>query len=263
MKGLLEKMRVAFEEPIQYKLILDSDIAMNNLIGSEIQLVWSGRILCSNCGKQTKNSFGQGFCYPCFMTAPQASPCIINPELCRAHLGEGRDVEWEQNHHNKPHVVYLAASDTVKVGVTRAEQKFTRWIDQGASQAIVLAETANRYEAGMLESLLKSFMSDKTNWQRMLKNQLNEEIDLVEEKGKVEDLLPFEWRDFVSGDDAIYHFHYPVTKFPEKIKSVGFDKESTVRGVLAGIKGQYLIFDDDRVINLRKHTSYEIEFSHE
>ena len=265
MKGLLEKMRVSFGEPIQYQLILNGEpqVGMNELIGKEIELNWTGKIICSNCSKQTKNSFGQGFCFSCFQSAPQASPCIINPELCRAHLGEGRDIDWEHLHHNQPHIVYLAASDSVKVGVTRAEQTLTRWIDQGASHAIILAETANRYEAGIIEVALKSYMSDKTNWQRMLKNELNHALDLLDEKGRVEDLLPFDMRDFVSMDDTIVSLNYPVEKYPLKVKSVGFDKAPSIRGKLAGIKGQYLIFDDERVLNIRKHTSYEIEFSHD
>ena len=97
----------------------------------------------------------------------------------------------------------------------------------------------------------------------MLKNEINHELDLLNEKGKVEDLLPFDMRDFVSMDDTIISLKYPVEKYPAKVKSVSFDKTPSVRGKLAGIKGQYLIFDDDRVLNIRKHTSYEIEFSHD
>ena len=262
MKGIIEKMRVNYQSPVEYTLNLDQAIDMNKLLGSEIRMNWTGQIICSNCGKLTKTSFGQGFCYPCFQTAPQAAPCIISPELCRAHLGEGRDVEWEQVNHNQPHIVYLALSDKVKVGVTRANQAMTRWMDQGASQTIILAETANRYEAGVIEVALKPYLTDKTNWQRMLKNEIDLEVDLVEEKGKVEDLLPFDLRDFISGNDEITYFEYPVLEFPDKVKSVGFDKSPEVKGKLKGIKGQYLIFDDNRVFNLRKHTSYEIEFDY-
>lgn len=260
MKGIIEKMRVEHTSPIQYTLELDQPVAMNDYIGKHIRLTFTGQIFCSNCGKKTKTSFGQGFCYPCFQSAPQSAPCIINPELCRAHLGEGRDVEWEEKHHNQPHIVYLAASDVVKVGVTRLNQQFTRWMDQGAYQTIVLAETANRYEAGMIEVALKSVLTDKTNWQRMLKNEIDESIDLVEEKGQIEDALPFEFRDAVSSDDTVHVFEYPVEQYPKKVKSVGFDKTPVVEGTLVGIKGQYLIFSDERVINLRKHTGYEIEF---
>jgi hypothetical protein len=259
--GLLRKMKVEHGSPIRYTLELNDTVVMNDFIGRQIELEWTGKISCSNCGKTTKNSFGQGFCYNCFMTAPQASSCIISPELCRAHLGEGRDIEWEHTHHNQPHIVYLAVSDAVKVGVTRAEQQFTRWMDQGAHASIILAETPNRYIAGTIEVALKSVMKDKTNWQRMLKNEINHDIDLVEEKGMAEDALPFDLRDYVSGDDTIYSFEYPVMQFPVKVKSVGFDKSPRVTGRLVGMKGQYLIFEDQTVINLRKHTSYEIRFA--
>lgn len=260
VKGLISKMKVDFGSPIQYSLVLEEEIPMNQYIGKHIRLTHSGIILCENCGKRTKTSFGQGFCFNCFQSAPQASPCIINPELCRAHLGEGRDLDWEEMHHNQPHIVYLAASDVIKVGVTRAGQEKTRWIDQGAYQTIILAETSNRYEAGLIEVALKSAMSDKTNWQRMLKNEIDESIDLIEEKGRAEDLLPFDLRDFVSVNDDVIVFDYPVLSYPDKIKSVSFDKTPVIEGVLKGIKGQYLIFEDNSVINLRKHTSYEVTF---
>lgn len=260
MKGLIEKMRVTQEEEVKYTLILESEINMNSFIGKYIRMEHTGVIICSNCGKRTKTSFGQGFCYPCFQSAPQAAPCIISPELCRAHLGEGRDVEWEEKHHNQKHIVYLTASDVIKVGVTRHGQQFTRWMDQGAYQTIILAETPNRYLAGVIEVALKAHFTDKTNWQRMLKNELDDSIDLIEEKGRAEDLLPNDLRDFISDDDTIHIFNYPVEEYPTKVKSVGFDKTPVVEGTLAGIKGQYLIFDDQRVINMRKHTSYEIIF---
>lgn len=259
--GLIEKMKVEHGAPVQYTLHLDEPVVMNSLIGRQIQLEWLGRIVCCNCGKTTKTSFGQGFCFPCFQSAAESSPCIISPELCRAHVGEGRDIEWEEKHHNQPHIVYLAVSDTVKVGVTRAGQYLTRWIDQGAHSAIILAETPNRYVAGTIEVALKSHMTDKTNWQRMLKNEINHDIDLVEQKGMVEDMLPFDMRDYVSVDDTIFSFDYPVQQFPSKIKSLGFDKTPVVSGKLVGIKGQYLLFEDQSVINMRKHTSYEVRFS--
>lgn len=259
--GTITKMKVTFGSPIQYELILgETIIPMNQFIGRNISLIWDNKIICTNCGKNTKTSFGQGFCFPCFQTAPEAAPCIISPELCRAHEGEGRDVEWEQTHHNQPHIVYLASSDSVKVGITRAGNQFTRWIDQGAYSTIVLAETPNRYLAGVIEVALKSELSDKTNWQRMLKNEIDESIDLVEEKWRIESILPFDLQDYFSENDEVHVMEYPVNQFPTKIKSVGFDKTPEVSGTLVGIKGQYLIFSDDRVINLRKHTGYLVRF---
>jgi hypothetical protein len=155
--------------------------------------------------------------------------------------------------------VYLAASDIVKVGVTRITQVPTRWIDQGASSAIRLAETPNRYEAGVLEVALKDFFSDKTNWQRMLKNEIDHSIDLVEEKWNLHDQLPSDLTRFFSENDEVITLNYPVDEYPVKVSSQSFDKTPIVQGKLVGIKGQYLIFEGGHVINIRKHTGYTVE----
>lgn len=259
--GKLKKMIVSLEDTIQYELDLIEKVKMNDLIGSSILMNWNGQIICSGCGKQTKKSFGDGFCYNCFVTAPEAAECTLRPELCRAHLGLGRDPDWEQNNHNTPHIVYLAASDIVKVGVTRISQVPTRWIDQGASAGIRLAETPNRYEAGMLEVALKEFFSDKTNWQRMLKNEIDSTIDLVEEKWNLHDQLPSDLTQFFTENDEVISLNYPVIEFPSKVKSLSFDKTPSIQGKLMGIKGQYLIFDGGEVLNIRKHTGYYIQLS--
>jgi len=257
--GNLRKMSVRLGEEVEYTLNLSSDVGMNELVGQEIHLEWLGKINCTNCGKVTKNSFGQGFCYTCFSTAPESAECIIRPELCRAHLGEGRDPAWEERNHNQPHVVYLAASSAIKVGITRETQVPTRWIDQGASSAIRLAETPNRYQAGVVEVALKEFFTDKTHWQKMLKNDIDESIDLVEAKWELEEHLPGDIVDLFSENDEIIELNYPVLAYPEKVKSLSFEKTPTVRGRLAGVKGQYLIFDTGEVINIRKHTGYHVE----
>jgi len=259
--GKLHKMHVTLRETIHYELQLSETVRMNDLVGKKISLSWNGQIHCSSCAKIIKKSFGDGFCYNCFISAPEAAECNIRPELCRAHLGEGRDPAWEERNHNTPHIVYLAASDIVKVGVTRITQVPTRWIDQGASAAIRLAETPNRYEAGVLEVALKEFFSDKTHWQRMLKNEIDDAIDLVEEKWNLHDQLPADLTQFFSEDDEIISFNYPVIEFPEKVKSLSFDKTAVINGCLKGIKGQYLIFEGGEVLNIRKHTGYFIDLS--
>ena len=251
-------MRTSLETPIQYSLEMGQSILMNDFIGKEITLSWEGEIRCIVCDKKTKSSFNQGFCYTCFMSAPESAECILRPELCKAHLGEGRNVQWEQDHHNQPHVVYLAASDAIKVGVTRNTQIPTRWIDQGANAAIVVAELPNRYLAGVLEVELKATFTDKTNWQRMLKNEVDSSIDLVEAKWSLEEILPADLLAYFSEDDSLYNFDYPVLEYPEKVKSLSFDKEAKITGKLMGIKGQYLIFEGGNVINLRKFTGYMI-----
>ncbi len=249
-------MRVQWDSTVEYHLDLSDSIRMNDHIGKQIRFEWNGSIICVHCGKQTKKSFGDGFCYACFTTAPQAAECIIRPELCQAHVGLGRDPDWEERNHNTPHVVYLAASDTVKVGVTRATQVPLRWIDQGASAAIRLAETPNRYEAGKLEVALKDFYTDKTNWQRMLKNEINEAIDLVEEKWNLHDRLPMDLVTYFSENDDVVQLNYPVLTYPTSLQSMALDKAPIIEGLLLGIKGQYLLLDGGRVFNVRRHTGY-------
>ena len=257
--GHLHKMKTQLADQIQYELNLENHLLLNDHIGQKLRLKWTERINCQKCQKQTKKSFGEGFCYSCFISVPEAAECILRPELCRAHLGEGRDPEWEERNHNQPHVVYLAASSAVKVGITRATQVPTRWIDQGASAAIRLAETENRYEAGRIEVELKSLFTDKTSWQKMLKNDIDESIDLEEEKWSLEDQMPADIIDFFSENDEIITLNYPVLQYPDKVKSLSLDKVLEIEGTLLGIKGQYLLFDDNRVFNVRKHTGYHVE----
>ncbi|RMG74168.1 MAG: DUF2797 domain-containing protein [Bacteroidetes bacterium] len=258
--GNLKKMTVAQGEPIAYSLALGEDrIDMTTRIGQPLRLHFTGQINCKICGRKIKKAFGEGLCYPDFMNHPANSPCIIRPELCAGHLGQGRDPEWEKTHHVQPHVVYLALSSAVKVGVTRADQVPTRWIDQGASAAIIIAETPYRQLAGLIEVAIKDHLTDKTPWQKMLKNEVAEGVDLVAEKQQALEFLPADLHAFASAKDQIWTFAYPVQAFPDKVKSLNLDKTPTVEGILLGIKGQYLIFDDNRVMNIRRHTGYWVE----
>ena len=263
MKITLSKMKTKLQEPIEYILKTpDTSISMNGLLNKKISLQWNGIISCRKCDKRTKKSFGEGFCYNCFISAPEASPCILKPELCEAHLGKGRDIEYEEKNHNQPHIVYLAATDKVKVGVTRETQVPTRWIDQGAYQTIIIARTPNRYLAGVIEVALKAVYSDKTNWRSMLKNIINDSIDLEEEKWSCCDMLPTDLQQYFTEDDSILTLKFPSKDYPEKIQSLNLLKQAFFEGVLTGIKGQYLIFDNQTVFNVRRHTSFEIELDY-
>ena len=261
-QGLLDKMETTFGEPIQYHLKLgDTTVNMNSLIGSKFTLRYTGKIFCTVCGKKTNKSFGEGLCYNCFMNAPDNAECILRPELCLAHEHKGRDVEWEISHHLKPHFVYLALVNEIKVGVTRDSQIPTRWIDQGANMAVILAETPYRQLAGLIEVALKEYVSDKTHWSKMLRNDFNREIDLLREKLRIEALIPAELQQYISADDKIWDLHYPVTAYPAKVTSISLDKQAEINSTLVGIRAQYLILDGGNVINIRKHTGYEVEIS--
>jgi hypothetical protein len=259
-EGNIRKMKAELATPVKYALPMGEDlIDMNALIGQKIKLNFDGRINCISCGKKTKTSFGQGFCYNCLQTAPEASESIMRPELSKSHYGIARDMEWAEKHDLIDHFVYLAVASELKVGVTRMHQIPTRWIDQGASYAIKLAKTPNRHIAGIIEVFLKNHFTDKTNWRAMLKNEVLKDFDLAAEKQKVIDLLPGELKKYVDPADEVTEINYPVENYPKTIKSLGFDKLPEIEGELAGIKGQYLIFDDNRVLNVRKHNGYYLQ----
>jgi hypothetical protein len=260
-RGILKKMKVQYDVPIKYELELNEIIPLNTCIGRSLVINWSGKIFCRNCSKSLKKTFGEGFCFDCFSKVPESSPCIIRPELCRAHLGEGRDVEWEELHHNVSHIVYLAATDNVKVGVTRQTQVPVRWIDQGAGEAITFAQTPNRFEAGRIEVELKSLFTDKTNWQNMLRMDPNPTIDLIAEKWNLYESLPSDLLTYFKDEDDLTKMKYPILNYPQTVKSCSLTASPTISETLIGIKGQYFIFSDGTVFNIRKHTGFEIEMS--
>ncbi len=257
--GNIRKMESSYGEVIHYRLPLsEHKVEMNKLIGHEISMEYQGQINCIRCGRKTNKSFAQGYCYPCFTTAPETEECVLRPELCRAHQGVARDMEYAKKHCLNDHVVYLSYTSGLKVGVTRSTQVPTRWIDQGATRVIELARTPNRYMAGLIEVALKAHINDKTNWRKMLSGSDAEECDMVQAKKQMTIQVPDDLLPFVTENDQVMELVYPVSKYPEKIKSLNFDKDPFISGVLNGIKGQYLMFEDNRVINMRKFGGYRI-----
>jgi hypothetical protein len=152
----------------------------------------------------------------------------------------------------------LANSGGLKVGVTRADQIPTRWIDQGADEVIILANTPYRQLAGAIEVFLKQFLSDKTNWRIMLKNEKIDEIDLLKEKQTYAAKLPSYLQEYISEDDTCYHLNFPTEILSKTIKSIKLDKVPILEGILTGIKGQYLILDGEQVINIRSHAGFNV-----
>ncbi|MCP4520789.1 MAG: DUF2797 domain-containing protein [Cytophagales bacterium] len=259
-EGDLHKMHTKYAQPIQYAL---NQTLVNDWIGRYIEIRHTDNIHCIKCGVKTLESYAQGFCYDCFTTAPETSLCIIHPELCQAHLGIGRDMEWERKYHLKPHIVYLAISSNLKVGITTQTQLPTRWIDQGASQAICIAITPYRYLCGCIEVALKDHLADKTNWQKMLRNDINKNIDLINEAKRIQALIPEDLQQYCTPHDQlkVFNIEYPHTNSPRKIQSKNLSKTPIVEGVLTGIKGQYFIFEDGQVMNIRKHSGYEVQIA--
>ncbi len=267
--GCLSKMAIEpgrGSEPARYALRAgDWRIDLNERLGRPLRLTWSGAIACTHCGRATKKSFAQGYCYPCFKKLAQCDTCIVKPETCHFFAGTCREPEWAERHCFQPHVVYLANSSGLKVGITRGTQVPTRWLDQGAIQALPILEVATRQQSGLVETLFKEEVADRTNWRAMLKGEVAS-LDLVEERDR---LLPrldgglaalrerFGAEAIRVVDAAPVSLDYPVVEYPRKIVSHNFDKQPVVEGTLMGLKGQYLILDSG-VINLRKFTGYEV-----
>jgi hypothetical protein len=249
-QGVLTKMETEFASPIQYYLVFENDfLNMNQLLDKNLTIQFV-KYQCLNCGLD-KPIFRQGFCKSCFFDIPQAADWIMRPELSTAHLDkEDRDLAYEKKVQLQPHIVYLANSSNVKVGVTRKSQVPTRWIDQGAHEAIEIVEVPNRYLAGITEVALKDFVADKTNWRTMLKNEIKDE-NLMEWRERLKQYIPAEAKVYFIANNTETNIEFPVHKYPEKPKSLNLIKEHKYSGKLVGIKGQYLIFEDDRVFNIR------------
>jgi len=260
-EGVLTKMQTEYLNPIQYYLVFETSfLNLNQLLNKNLDINFVG-YQCLNCGKK-KKIFRQGFCYDCFMSSASAGDWIMKPELSTAHLDiEDRDLEYERKVQLQPHVVYLALSSEIKVGVTRKTQVPTRWIDQGAVQAIPIVEVPNRYLAGITEVALKDHYADKTNWQKMLKNEVPE-VDLIAERLKLEPLIPKEVQEFFHPEkEDLYDLHFPVLEYPKKVSSLNLDKAPNYSGTLIGIKGQYLIFEDGTVFNVRTFEGYVVKIT--
>jgi len=266
VEGNILKMRTTLAQTVEYVLpIGEGQIAMNERIGQTIKLHYQGEIHCVACGRKTNKSFSQGHCYPCFKRLAACDMCIMKPETCHYDAGTCREPQWGEDNCFQPHYVYLANSSGVKVGITRGTQIPTRWMDQGAGQALPIFKVATRLQSGLLEVALKEHISDRTDWRKMLK-QNAKPVDLKMIRDELIEKCDTKIANIKQqhGSDAIeqlaeevVEINYPITQYPEKIKSLNFDKQSDIEGELQGIKGQYLILDTG-VLNIRKFSGYNI-----
>ncbi|MDD5125328.1 DUF2797 domain-containing protein [Methylovulum sp.] len=270
MQGQLRKLYGQINRPILYDLPLDSTkIALNPLIGKTIKLVNTGNIRCVHCSRAIKKTYNQGYCYPCFISLAQCDMCIMKPHTCHYAAGTCREPAWGEEFCFQPHIVYLANSSGIKVGITRQSQIPTRWIDQGATQALPIFKVKSRHISGLIELVISKHISDKTNWQQMLKKtaepinltaRRDELIKLCEtELTQIKQSFAPEAIEFLTQEQTL-ELDFPITQYPAKIKSLCLTKTPEITGVLQGIKGQYLLLDAG-VLNIRKYSGYEIAFS--
>ena len=273
-KGQLQKMSVIDADPIEYsfawvdgKSVGSEKMSVNQFLGQKISLRFSGKINCIACKRAIKKTYQQGYCFPCAQKLAACDMCILKPETCHFHLGTCREPEWGQANCFVPHVVYLANSSGLKVGLTRETQIPTRWIDQGAIQALPILRVKSRYQAGLLEVGIAQLVADKTDWRKLLLNHA-ESLDLATKRDELFSQISSSIQQiagkFKFGDIEILtaektkNFKYPILEYPSKVTALSFDKTAEISGILTGIKGQYLLLDTG-VINLRKFTGYEIQ----
>lgn len=267
--GTLAKLRAELETPVRYGLpVGDRVTPLNALLGGQVGIEFQGAIYCVACARKTSKSFNQGYCYPCFRKLAACDTCVMSPERCHYFEGTCREPEWGERNCMTDHVVYLANSSGLKVGITRAGQVPTRWIDQGAAQAIPFARTATRQQAGFVEAALRVHVSDRTAWQRLLKGE-PEALDLLAERSRLWELCESELAGLQerfglqaiqpATDADCWQIDYPVLEYPTKVRSLALEKLGRVEGELLGIKGQYLILAGG-VINIRKYTGYQVSF---
>lgn len=261
--SLDENGLATYHLPLVNIVEFSGSLSLNEWVGKLVKIRFTGNIHCVATGKKIKKTYGEGLSYDAFLSSPLSSPSIVHPELSRIHEGIAlRDFDWEQKHHNQPHYVYLSRTSSIKVGVTRSTNLYSRWIDQGATEGIRISETPYRQLAGTIEVLLKEYIADKTAWQSMLKGECSDMTELLEKKNQLLEYFPEDLHAFVDDNDIVQKIAYPVLELPLKPKSVKLDTTSAIEGRLIGIKGQYWLLDDDRVINIRSHAGYEVNISH-
>jgi hypothetical protein len=257
--GILSKMQTALGPPVHYNLILSEvHFDLTNNVGKLLKLSFTGKIFCLNCGKGTKKSYSQGHCFPCTMKLAECDLCILKPETCHYDKGTCREPKWGEEHCLKPHIVYLANSSGLKVGITRQSQVPYRWMDQGASAALPIMEVKSRLLSGQVEVMFKKHIADKTDWRKMLKGN-PDEIDLMAERDRLLVELGSDLKsiDHKLLDSPVVRISYPVAQYPEKVSSLSLDKGPEICSKLLGIKGQYLIFETG-VFNVRSHAGYQV-----
>lgn len=254
----VRKLKTEVRENNSIDYFMD-DLKINTLIGKELEIRFTGIINCINCSREIKKTYNQGYCFDCFNTLARCDLCILKPHLCHYHKGTCREPLWGETHCMIDHVLYISNTTGVKVGITRAHQKLTRWVDQGAIQAMTLAILPKRLLAGELENELTGIISDKTNWRKLITGEY-EQLDMTAEAFELYEHIPRAFEKYLIAPDKLnlQTLNFPVNKFLDKAKTYNLDKNQKLNSVLQGIKGQYLIFNDF-AINFRKYQGYQIE----
>jgi hypothetical protein len=237
-------------------------VCLNEFIGYPVTLRLLGDVACVACGRKITKTFQQGYCFPCTQTKAQCDLCILKPELCHFAQGTCREPEWGEAHCMQDHFIYLANASGLKVGITRHSNIPTRFIDQGAIQALPVFKVTKRHHAGLIEVALAQVIADKTNWRKMLTPTAS--LDLCAERSRLAPILSdilVQKKDLniTALNETPWLLNYPIQAYPQVIKGINLLILKVWQAPLLGIKGQYLLFEQG-VLNIRNLSGYALEF---
>ena len=247
---------------VEYALLLDEQrISLSAQVGQSIRLKFLGQSTCGNCHVSVNKLEGGGYCKNCFFSLARCDRCFVSPERCHFAQGTCREPQWGESYCMQPHVVYLANSSGPKVGITRADRNFYRWLSQGAVQGMVIAHAKTRRDAGLLEVAIKSKVSDKTNWRRMVSMQ-PQNLDLLQLARQLQSAIELpegtQWVSAMIGHDLAY----PIQSHAPAQRLIISETNPELLDNLHGIKGQYLLLSQG-AFNVAAHggMTVEVEFA--
>ena len=94
----------------------------------------------------------------------------------------------------------------------------------------------------------------------MLTNESNE-LDLISCKEDIKKHIPNEALEYYIQSNSQTDINFPVKEYPIKPLTQKLIKTQEIKGTLKGIKGQYLIFEENKVFNVRSHEGFVVEVS--
>ena len=258
MKGINRELTHSVATPIEYRWRLgDEEQRVNDWLGRRVKISYCGEKRCIACGRRVRKLYQSGYCFPCATTLAETDLCIVRPHECHFHLGTCRDEQFAAAQCMIPHIVYLGVSSQAKVGLTRKNRQFIRWIDQGAVRAMALAEVPTRRAAGELEVEIARDLPDRTDWRKLVRGETTD-VDLPRLGVEVAEKLPDVWRAYVIAERTVHEFAYPMLPgVVPKARSLSLE-DGAVAGEVVGVRGQYLLFADG-ALHVRKHAGLLLE----
>lgn len=231
-------------------------LPLSELLNHRIRLSISDTRECTSCGAPADRST----CADCFGTPPTAS-CVFNPGI-ECTYQDCPFPEYKADSCAHDFIVYLAAKDRVKVGITRAGRRDRRWRGQGATHALVFATAPNRKLAGIIETCCTTVLPDHatSGWFTPLDDPIDALRDAVETcRTEVPDRLTscIQVAD-TDIEDRIVTLEYPTTEMSDDdIAALPTCTPGTYDGHLVAVRGSVLA-TDEFTWNVRDHAGRTI-----